>query len=60
MAAGVFDSIDVKQLRITEIRLQTSRGTTDGIPIIDSDGFTVARIDSTGNLHIRGSILKDL
>ena len=43
-----------------EIILSTSLTTTGGLLIKDSTGFTVARIDSSGNVHMRGDVLKDL
>ena len=43
-----------------EFVINTERQTSGGIVFKDSVGFTIARIDSSGNLHIRGNVLKDL
>jgi len=42
------------------VQFDTSEATTGGWVFKDSDGFTVARIDSSGNLHMRGNVIKDL
>jgi len=42
------------------IVLDTQNQTTGGVVIKDSVGFTVARIDSSGNFHMKGNVLKDL
>jgi len=43
-----------------EFILDTSEQTTGGILFKDSTGFTIARIDSSGNLHMRGDVIRDL
>ena len=43
-----------------EVFLSTSEATTGGWIFKDSTGFTILRIDSSGNIHMRGDVIKDL
>lgn len=62
------DVLFVKELVPKLIRAQgnvtfqfdTSEATTGGFLFKDSLGFTTARLDSSGNLHMRGDVIKDL
>jgi hypothetical protein len=52
--------LTVGELHVKEFVIDGHQSTTDGIAFKDDQGFTVARLDSSGNLHIRGGILTDL
>ena len=42
------------------VQFDSSSATTGGFVFKDSTGFTILRIDSSGNIHMRGDVLKDL
>lgn len=49
----------VAQGNIT-VQFDTSEATTGGWVFNDSTGFAILRIDSSGNIHMRGDVIKDL
>lgn len=66
MAHETLDSVVIRELiakqirNDTEIVFSTHDGTTDGWTFKNDLLQTVARLDSSGNLHLIGDVLKDL
>ncbi len=66
MAHQTLDSVVIRELIVkqirndTEIIMSSNSGTTDGWTWKNNLGQTVARIDSSGNLHLIGAVLTDL
>lgn len=42
----------------TKVQVLNDTAGTDGFEVKDADGFTVAKIDSKGNLKLRGKVTR--